>query len=77
VKFAAEKTAKPDDEASVKHVSYELEPLVKAILSVGYDGTLAVEFRGTGDAKLGVMRSRRALERFLDGDPEPVGDEDE
>lgn len=78
VKFAAEKGAKGDDEtAPVKHSAYDLEPLVKAILSVGYDGTLAVEFRGTGDAKLGVLRSRRALERFLDGEPASIGDEDE
>lgn len=79
VKFAAEKGAKGDDETAgpVKHAAYELEPLVKAILSVGYDGTLAVEFRGTGDAKLGVLRSRQALERLLDGEPAAVGDEDE
>lgn len=79
VKFAPEKGAKGDDESAgpVKHATYELEPLVKAILSVGYDGTLAVEFRGTGDAKLGVLRSRQALERLLDGEPAAVGDEDE
>jgi sugar phosphate isomerase/epimerase len=47
------------------HSPYELKPLVDAILSVGYDGTLAIDYRGAGDAKLGVIRSREALERLL------------
>jgi sugar phosphate isomerase/epimerase len=62
VKFTAPK----DSEATpVTHTPYELKPLVDAILSVGYDGTLAIDYRGTGDAKLGVIRSREALERLL------------
>jgi sugar phosphate isomerase/epimerase len=57
-----------DGEAPLKHAPYELKPLVDAILSVGYDGTLAIDYRGTGDAKLGVVRSRRALEQMLSVD---------
>jgi sugar phosphate isomerase/epimerase len=58
----------PEDpalEGPLKHAPYELKPLVEAILSVGYDGTLAIDYRGTGDAKLGVIRSRKALEQLL------------
>jgi sugar phosphate isomerase/epimerase len=53
----------------VLHTAYDIESLVKAVVSVGYDGTLAVEYRGTGDAKLGVIRSRELLERLLAVDP--------
>ncbi|MEX2220075.1 MAG: TIM barrel protein [Phycisphaerales bacterium] len=68
VKFAAEK----GDEGTgpFAHSPYELGPLVEAILSVGYDGTLAIDYRGAGDAKLGVVRSRVALERLLMVTPE-------
>lgn len=78
VKFQTEAGGKDDDPAEpANHAAYDLDPLVQAILSVGYDGTLAVEYRGTGDAKLGVLRSRQALERYLDGEPEPAEDEEE
>jgi sugar phosphate isomerase/epimerase len=53
----------------VHHTAYDIESLVKAVVSVGYDGTLAVEYRGTGDAKVGVIRSRELLERLLAIDP--------
>lgn len=54
-----------DYETPVRHEPYDLAPLVKALTSVGYDATLAVDYRGTGDATLGVLRSRRALEGLL------------
>lgn len=72
VKFVAGKGEKDLDSADVsgpvKHQSYDLEPLVNAILSVGYDGTLGIDYRGTGDPKIGVIRSRMALEGLLDVD---------
>jgi sugar phosphate isomerase/epimerase len=64
VKFTDGKTT----QGECRHAAYDLEPLVKAVLAVGYDGTMAVEYRGTGDAKLGVVRSREALERLLSVD---------
>jgi sugar phosphate isomerase/epimerase len=48
-----------------KHGPYAIEPLVDAITAVGYDGTLAIEYRGTGDATLGVKRTRQLLESLL------------
>jgi sugar phosphate isomerase/epimerase len=75
VKFTPEKGGDADDpQAPAKHGPYALEVLVEAILSVGYDGTLAIEYRGTGDAKLGVLRSRYALERLMQGDTEESED---
>lgn len=68
LKFKGEKDADPNEPAP--HEPYDLTPLVEAILSVGYDGTLALDYRGTGDAKLGIIRSRVALERLLAVAPE-------
>lgn len=70
LKFAADKSATDDGEAEEprklpRHTSYELQPLVDAITAVGYDGTLAIEYRGTGDATLGVKRTRLLLEGLL------------
>ncbi len=66
LKFVAQKgDGEPDPDQPVKHASYELKPMVDAILSVGYDGTLAVDYRGSGDATLGVVRSRKAFEALL------------
>ena len=45
-----------------EHTAYPLEPMVRAILSVGFNGNLAVEYRGEGDVTLGVKMSRAALE---------------
>ena len=69
-----------DDPVPPKHSPYDLKPLVDAILSVGYDGTLAIDYRGTGDAKLGVVRSRQALELMLSvdaGEEPPEGEPEE
>lgn len=54
-----------DPEAAVEHESYPIEPLMKAMIAVGYDGSLAIDYRGEGDATLGVLRSRSLLERCV------------
>jgi sugar phosphate isomerase/epimerase len=54
-----------DYDAQVEHAEYDLDPLVEAVVSVGYDGTLAVDYRGGGDRALGVIRSRTVLEEAL------------
>jgi hypothetical protein len=46
---------------SLKHVPYELKPLVEAVRSVGYDGPLALDYRGGGDVTMGLIRSRDAI----------------
>lgn len=57
----------------LRHAPYELGPLVEAILSVGYDASLSIEYRGTGDAKLGVIRTRQMVDRLLGADAD-MGD---
>jgi sugar phosphate isomerase/epimerase len=49
-----------------EHTGYDLFPLVAAIRSVGFDGTLSIDYRGPGDGTLGVLQSRDALEAALE-----------
>lgn len=49
-----------------KHSTYDLEPLLEAIGSVGFDGTLAIDYRGGGDGTLGSLQSRDAIEAALE-----------
>lgn len=48
------------------HIGYDLEPMLKSVVSVGFDGTMAISYEGEGDPTLGVERSRDALEDVLD-----------
>lgn len=72
--FTGPKGAKlADDEieaGDVVHAPFALEKLVEAVLSVGYDAALSIEYRGTGDAKLGVKRTKAVLERLLGLEPD-------
>lgn len=52
-----------------KHKTYDLRPLVGALRAVGYDGPLAVDYRGTGDVIEGVLASRDALFAALAAEP--------
>lgn len=48
-----------------EHTAYKLKTLVAAVASVGYDGTLAVDYRGPGDPTMGIVYSRDALQDAL------------
>jgi sugar phosphate isomerase/epimerase len=61
-----------DVDAQVVHADYDLGPLVDAIQSVGYEGTLSIDFRGSGDPTLGVLRSKAILDAILDPDAAPL-----
>lgn len=58
------------------HEPYDLKVLVKAIEAVGYDGPLAIDFRGEGDPVAGVSASRLALLSALGEHPADL-EEDE
>ena len=49
-----------------EHIAYDLRPLISAIVAVGYDGTLALDYRGKGDATLGLIQSRDAIDAVFD-----------
>jgi hypothetical protein len=51
----------PPKLVALRHEPYDLYPLVEAIAAVGYDGPLAVDYRGTGDLTEGVIKSRDTL----------------
>lgn len=55
-----------DEDGEIEHGPYPVEPLVKAMVAVGYDGSLAIDYRGRGNATLGVLHSRTVLERALE-----------
>ncbi|MBU6414443.1 MAG: hypothetical protein KGS45_13345 [Planctomycetes bacterium] len=60
-KKKAEAVVEDDD---VEHAGFDMQPLIDAIEAVGYDGNLAIDYRGPGDPVQGVLRSRRLLESF-------------
>jgi sugar phosphate isomerase/epimerase len=62
--LAAELEAMSDDLPPV-HTGYDLDPLVGAIKAVGFDGNIALDYRGGGDGTLGVLQSRDAIESAL------------
>lgn len=50
--------------AAPQHLPYDIDTLVEAVASVGYDGTLAVDYRGDAGT-LGIRQSCDALEAAL------------
>jgi sugar phosphate isomerase/epimerase len=78
MKFVTSAGAEPGDEdldTPVKHQPYDLRPLVEAVISVGYDGPLALDYRGTGDVTMGLIRSRDAIMATF-GEADDIGDEE-
>ena len=59
-------------EDQFEHAGFDFKPLIDAIESVGYDGNLAIDYRGPGDPTVGVVRSRKLLESFF---ADPVKEE--
>jgi len=78
IKFVTEKGEEPGPDAvadlPLKHAPYELKPLVDAVISVGYDGPLALDYKGSGDVTMGLLRSRDAIMGALG---EPTGEEED
>ncbi|MGH7244197.1 MAG: TIM barrel protein [Phycisphaerales bacterium] len=48
------------------HKAYDLFKMVHAVASVGFDSTIAVDYRGGGDVTLGIRKSQRVLRAALD-----------
>ncbi len=68
VDFVVDTAAAPgleDEDAPMKHGPYDLRTMLDAIASVGFQGTLALDYRGKGDPAVGVTRSRLAFERVM------------
>ncbi len=76
-KFVTDKGEEPGPDvvsgAGLKHTPFDLKPLVDAVISVGYDGPLALDYRGSGDVTMGLIRSRDAILSVMG---EPAEDDD-
>lgn len=48
-----------------EHVGFNLVEQVHAIAAVGFDGNVAIDFRGDGDPALGVLHAKDAIEAAL------------
>jgi hypothetical protein len=55
-----------EEEPLPVHKGFDLAGMVAAVSSVGYDGALLVDYRGSGDVTLGVQTSRKVLQAALD-----------
>jgi sugar phosphate isomerase/epimerase len=53
--------AEEDEAPPPVHVGFDLAAMVRAVVAVGYDQTLGIDYRGPGDGTLGVQQSRDAL----------------
>ncbi|MFN0012272.1 MAG: sugar phosphate isomerase/epimerase family protein [Phycisphaerales bacterium] len=51
--------------AKTVHKPYDLKPYCEVLLAVGYDGVVAIDYRGTGDAITGIENTRSALQTTL------------
>lgn len=66
--------AHPDEFA---HEPYNLKTMVDAIAAVGYDGPLAIDYRGEGDPIAGIAASRLALLSALGEHPADLAEDDD
>ena len=48
------------------HESWELGPMVEAVVSVGFDITLGLNYLGQGDPVMGLISSRDSLESVIE-----------
>ncbi len=55
-------------DAKGRHTAFDIEACMKAIRSVGFDATLAVEYRGNGDPVPAIKAARTLLESFIGTD---------
>jgi hypothetical protein len=44
-----------------EHEPYDLRPLIAAVTAVGYDGSLCLDYRGSGDVVVGLTQTRDTL----------------
>lgn len=58
-----------------EHEGYDLKACVTAITSVGYDGTISVEYRGKGDPTSAVLATRELIESVVE-EAEPPPEEE-
>lgn len=76
IRFATEPAAREDEDGmqawgdlapdAVEHTGYDLRPMLDAVRSVGFDGSLGLDYRGEGDVTIGLLMSRAAIESAIE-----------
>jgi sugar phosphate isomerase/epimerase len=61
-----EESPAPQPIAEVKHTAYDIKELASVLVSVGYEGPIAIDYRGTGDPVPGILHIKGVLERLFD-----------
>jgi sugar phosphate isomerase/epimerase len=56
-----------DERAIVEHEGFDLAAAVEAISAVGYDGAVGLDYRGAGDLRMGLRRSREGFMLAMEG----------
>jgi sugar phosphate isomerase/epimerase len=49
-----------------RHTAYDLTACVRALIDVGYDAAIAIEYRGDDDLAVGVAHTRDLIQRLYD-----------
>lgn len=65
---AASVSFKEGKGGKVEHSAYDLVEYAKVVASVGYTGTLAIDYRGEGDPTVGIVRTREILEAAMNAE---------
>lgn len=70
-KAKAKVVDEPDDEPApapieVRHTAYDIKEMASVLVSVGYEGPIAIDYRGTGDPVPGILNIKSVLERLFD-----------
>lgn len=65
-KVVEEVEDEPPAPVEVKHTAYDIKEMASVLVSVGYEGPIAIDFRGTGDPVPGIMHIKGVLERLFD-----------
>lgn len=50
------------DTEAPTHTTFDIVPMLAAIKAVGFEGTLAIEYKGSEDGTMGVLKGRDAIE---------------
>jgi len=56
----------PPSGNSVRHTAYDLRELASVLVSVGYEGPIAIDYRGGGDPVPAILHIKGVLERLFD-----------
>lgn len=69
--FSAVEGDLDDERAFVEHAGFDLSAAIEAITAVGFDAAVGLDYRGPGDLRMGLRRSREGFEHAMAGNKGP------